>query len=577
MKKWIRIKGVAAFALITTALILFAVLFADALIKKAIEATGTRIVGARVELEGADLTLFPAGLSLTGLAVTNPEAPMRNAVEAAEIALSVETAPLFFRKWIFPEMAATGIRFDTQRSRSGAVADKEKPVPPSAEEADGKKSEKSLSLPTLAITDPKEILAKEKLASVEEAKRIRADIKQLEEAFKKRIAALPDDEDFKAYEERIEALGHGKSGWKALLSKASDLKEVTDEVQRDIRAIKAVQEDLEDETSALKKRIKALPKLAQSDYNRLKTQYGPSAMGLDNVTALVFGDAYKGKVETAVRWYKKLAPLLEKEKTDEAAAPGESREEKDVKRIRGKGVDIAFAETRPLPDFLIAKGALKLKIPAGTLSGTLENVTAQQPLVGRPMALTLSGQKLKGIDAVDLAATLDRVSPQTAGDRVTFSGTGIGIQPVGSVDAIRLEGASAALTGKADITKGDTLTASLMARMTNVRFAAPTDQGKLQQALSQALKEVTAFTIDGAASGPLDDYDLAVSSDLDTILKKALQKATAELTADFDKKLRAAVNEKTGAAFSATDTDLGGITGLDADLAQKIEKGKNLM
>lgn len=577
MKKWIRIKGVAAFALIATALVLFALLFADALIKKAIEATGTRIVGARVELAGADLTLFPAGLSLTGLAVTNPEAPMRNAVEVRHIALSVETAPLFFRKWIFPEMAATGIRFDTQRSRSGAVTKKMKPVPPSAADAPGPKGEKKLSLPSLAIADPKEILAKEKLASVEEAKKIRADIKKLKTTFKKRIAALPDDEDFKAYEERIEALGHGKSSWKALLSKASDLKEITDEVERDIRTIKTVQEDLEAETSALKKRIKALPKLAQADYNRLKAQYGPSAMGLDNVTALLFGDAYKGKMETAIRWYKKLAPLLDKEKTDEAPAPGESREEKTVKRTRGQGMDIAFTEKRPLPDFLIAKGALGLEIPAGTLSGTLENVTAQQPLVGRPMTLTLSGKELKGIDAVDLAATLDRVSPQTAGDRLTFSGTGMGIKPVGSADAIRLEGASAALTGKADIAQDDTLTASLMARMTNVRFAASTDQGTLQQALSKALKEVTAFTIQGAASGPLADYDLAVSSDLDTILKKALKNATSELTADFDKKLRAAVNEKTGAAFSATDTDLGGITGLDADLAQRLQKGKSLM
>jgi len=574
MKKWIRIKGVVAFAVITTALVLFFVLFADSLIKKAIETTGTLIVGARVELADADLTLFPTGLSLTGLAVTNPDAPMRNAVEARRIALSVETAPLFFRKWIVPEMSATGIRFDTKRSRSGAVISRRKtPVPPEAE-----KDGQTISLPSLDIKDPKKILAQETLESVEEAKKIQADIKRLKTEFKKRIAALPDDDDFEAYEERINKLKHGKSGWKALLSKASDIKEIADEVEHDLKTIKSVKKDLENDINTLKKRIQALPKLAKSDYTRLKGKYGPSAMGAGNITALLFGDAYKGKVETAIRWYKKIQPMLEKKESDAASTPRKKREkEEKQKRIRGKGINIAFKEKRPLPDFLISHGVLELEIPAGTLAGTIENVTAQQPLVGRPMALTLSGKKLKGIDAVDLTATIDRVSPKTAGDRFTFSGNGIGIKPVGSEETVRMEGASASVTGNADITGGDTLDAGLTARMTQVRFADSTDPGKLQQAMSKALKEVKAFSVQGSAKGPLDSYDLTVSSDLDTILKKALKNATKELTTEFEKELQAAIKEKTGSAFSAAGADLGGVTDLDDDLAKKLQDGKSLL
>ncbi|VVS93498.1 TIGR03545 family protein [Desulfoluna spongiiphila] len=574
MKKWIRIKGVAAFAVITAALVLFVVLFADTLVKKAIETTGTLVVGARVELADADLTFFPAGLSLTGLAVTNPDAPMRNAVEARHIALSVETAPLFFRKCIVPEMAATGIRFDTERSRSGAVIKGKKTDAPKAED-----EKTSLSLPSLDIKDPKKILEQETLASVEEAEKIQADIKTIKSEFKKRIADLPDEEDFKAYEKRIKELTHGKSDWKALLTKAADLEKISDEVERDIQAIKTVKKDLEGEISTLEKRIKSLPKLAQADYTRLKETYGPSAVGAGNITGLLFGDTYKGKVETAVRWYKKIQPMLEKDPSDGGEDTKKKSAEKGEKpkRIRGKGVDIAFKEKRPLPEFLISRGILELEIPAGTLSGTVQNVTAQQPLVGRPMALTLAGRELKGIDAVDLTATIDRVSPQTAGDRLVFSGNGIGIRPVGSEDTIRMEGASASVTGHADIAGSETLDAGLTARMTQVRFAESTDPGTLQQALNRALKEVKEFSVEGVAKGPLDSYDLSVSSDLDTHVKKALKNATKELTADFNKGLQAAIKEKTGSAFSATNSDLGGITDMDDDLSQMVKEGKGLL
>lgn len=572
MLKWIRIKGVAVFLIITAAICLFALLFVDTLTKKAIEATGTLIVGARVELANADLTFFPAGLALTGLQVTNPDEPMRNAVEAKRIALSVETMPILFRKWIVPEMSATGLRFDTERRYSGAIVKKEKKSEPLKAV---KEAAKSLELPSLSMESAKEILAKETLTSVEEAKKFQEDIKTLKVRYKERIATLPTEEDLKAYEKRLKELKGGKTDWKTLLTKASDLKKITDDVERDLKNIKAVKADIETEIAGLKSRITAFPDLAKADYTRLKNTYGPTAMGLDNVTVLLFGDAYKGKVETAIGWYQKIQPMLEKRAA--AKAKKEKEEAKEIKPTRGQGVDIAFAERHPLPDFLIKKGALELEIPAGTLSGTLENVTSQQPLVGRPMAFKFSGKGLKGLDSVALSATFNRVSPKTAGDHFAFAANGIAIKPMGSEKAVRMEGALANVTGKADIMHGTTLDASLKTQMSNVHFAIPADKGKLQQAIGRSLSAINAFTIEGSAKGPLSDYDLSVSSDLDTLLKKALKNATAELAAEFEKELLAAIQEKTGIAFSSADDALNSVTALSDDLAKRVQEGQRLL
>src|SRR3989337_2484157 len=84
--RWIRLWGLAAFVAALGCIIAAWFLFVDGAVRCAIERTGTRLVGARGELDGADLKLFPAGLTLTGLKVTTPDEPMRNAFEAGRMA-----------------------------------------------------------------------------------------------------------------------------------------------------------------------------------------------------------------------------------------------------------------------------------------------------------------------------------------------------------------------------------------------------------------------------------------------------------------------------------------------------------
>ncbi len=573
MKKWIRIKGVAAFIIITIALILFTRLFADLLIKNAIETTGTLLIGARVELAEVDLALFPPGLTLTKLEVTNPEAPMTNAMEAGHIRLSMEALPLFYGKIIVPEISATDVRFATKRTHTGAVTPREKktaiPDPPS--------DKSRLSLPSLTIRDPKRILAQESLSSVEEAQKIKTRIKALKTEYKERLAALPDARDFAAYEARIKALKSKKLEWRDVLGKAGEIKKISEAVNEDLAAIRTVREELTRDIAHLKERIEKLPELAEADYHRIKKTYGPSAQGVDNATALIFGDAYAGKVESAIRWYQKIAPLLEKKETS-GEAPHEKSEEADsIPRTRGKGVTIAFKEKHPRPDFLIKKGQFQGEGTHGDLSGTLENITAQQPLVGRPLALTLSGKALTDMETLKVTATFDRVTPHSARDHLTLSGTGMTMHPIGHKETLRMKGARAAMKGEVRITSGTDLTAETAATLTDVHFDFPTEATTIQRAIHGTLKDITTVSIQGAARGTLADYTLSVSSDLDDHLKKALKNAVSELTTQFDGALREAIREKTGAPFSAANTDFKGILAMEGDLAQRLQKGKSLL
>ena len=129
MKKWIRWQGLGAFVIVMIIVFGFWYLFIDGIIERAIEKQATQAVGAKVELESADLTLFPAGLNVSHLQLTNPDDPMKNAVEISRINLSLEVAHLLHRKIIIKEVVLDGIQLNTPRKTSGALVSRA-PAPP---------------------------------------------------------------------------------------------------------------------------------------------------------------------------------------------------------------------------------------------------------------------------------------------------------------------------------------------------------------------------------------------------------------------------------------------------------------
>src|SRR5574341_2032200 len=117
----IRWPGLIAFVVVVGIGLAIWFLVIDGLVKRGIEAAGSKLVGAKVELDTADVSLIPLGIELRRLQVANPDAPMRNAVEFRRIAFGMEALQLLRRKVIIDEMAIEGMRFNTPRVTSGAI------------------------------------------------------------------------------------------------------------------------------------------------------------------------------------------------------------------------------------------------------------------------------------------------------------------------------------------------------------------------------------------------------------------------------------------------------------------------
>ncbi len=572
MSKWIRWQGVIAFAVVVLLVAGVWFLVVDRVIKRAIEKTGTLLVGAKVELGEADLSLFPLGLTLSRLQVTNPDQPMTNAVEIARIAFSMDSLNLLRRKAIIEEATVDGVRLNTPRTTSGAIPDR-----PAKSEPVSKKAVGDLfSLPSFSATDVQEILSKEELRSQKLVESLRTDLQAEQEQWQKKLAALPDKAKLESYRKRLEGLkSAGKGGLSGIVGGASEAVAVQQDLSRDLDQIKTAKKDFEDSVTGLRKRMDEAVRAPQDDARHLMEKYSLSGSGLGNVTGMLVGGTIGDWTATSLRWYAKLQPVLHRQ----------AERKKDVevvKPVRGKGVDVRFKERAPLPDFLIRSTRVSVEVPAGAIQGQVKNITPDQPILGAPLAFEFAGEKLKGVQSLKLDGTLNRVDPARPTDRANLRVRGYRVEDLSLSKseqwALALKQAIADTDLQATL-KGEALNANLAASLQSVQMVSGVKAGAgvLANAVASALSDVKGFKLEAEVSGTVDQYDVKLTSDLDRVLKDVVGKQLQAQTARLEAQLQSAIAEKVAGPLNELKGSLGGLDGIGTELASRLNLGTDLL
>jgi len=371
MAKWIRWWGLGAFVVVAAILGCVWIFLVDGWVKYLIEEAGTEAVGAKVELDAADLSLFPAGLTLSRLQVTDPNAPMTNAVEIAQVAMGLDGLNLLRRKVIVEEMALVDVRLGTPRATSGATRE----FSPQEKES----GMFSIDLPSLEVPDVKSILEKEDLETTRLIETLKADLKREKETWESRLKELPGKAKLAEYKQRVKNLKKAtKGGLEGVLGGVGEVQSLKQDIEQEIVSLKGAKKEFEDKLALLRTRLDQIKTAPQRDIRHLKAKYNLSPQGLANMSQTLLGSQIGSWVRQGAEWYERAKPFLEGAKT---LGGGESGPEVH-KPLRGKGVDVHFKEAHPLPDFLIRKTNVSLNLDVGDLAGTVRNITTDQPTLG---------------------------------------------------------------------------------------------------------------------------------------------------------------------------------------------------
>lgn len=576
MSKWVRWGGLAVFVVLVAVLAGFWFLLIDGIVERVIEDQGTQLVGAKVELEAADLSLLPAGLTLTGLQVASPEEPMTNAVEIARLAGNLDGFKLLRRKIIVEELTADGVRLGTPRETSGAIGDRAK------REAPDEQAERpgvSFTMPSFEIPDVNQILANEDLETMTLIRELKADIENAQGTWQQRLKELPGQETFEKYRARIEKLkGATKGGVAGALGGIGEVQSLKEDIQNDLAALKNAKANLEEKLGSLKARLDRVKKAPQDDLRRLQEKYSLSPEGLANLSETLLGQVIGEWARKGAAWYRRLEPVLERAGQAQAAGGGAEV----VKPLRAAGVDVRYQEAEPLPEFLIRRARISLQLEAGDVAGTIENVTPDQDILGEPLTFVFSGDKLKQLQSLSLRGVMNHVDPLRPSDRVNLQAVGYRIDELRVSEQepwpVTVNKGLADLKVRAGI-QGEALKAHLRGDLSGLDISAgkTEESNRLTKALSSAIRGVSALDVEADVVGTLQDYDVRIRSGLDKVLEQAAGKLVQNLSADLRKDLSAAISSKVDGPLKDLTGNLGGLEAIKGDLGKRLTRGNDVL
>ena len=581
MKKWFRWWGIGVFLGLIVLLCAGWLLLADRIVKNTLETAATRAVGAKVDIGGADVSLLPTGLTLTDLQVTNPQQPMRNALQVERIAMNLDAAMLLRRKIHIGEMTLDGVRLNTPRKRSGAVSNDSDRRQKAAEPKDSSPDAAS-DLPGwlsggFEEPDVKTILKKEKLQTLVLAESLQSDLEKEKRRWEQRLDDLPDKEKLASYRNRIDKLKNArKGGLGALLGASTELVTLQKDLERDLDSIEAAMKEFETQSNAFEKQMSQLAKAPEADLRRLKSKYSLSAKGLSNIGGLFLKQRLQVWLERAIAWYERLQPLLSRP----AASSDGPRE---TTPLRGKGVDIRFAETTPQPDLLVHRAHVGIDFQQIQMTGDIETITSDPPLVGRPLRFAFTGKQ--EATGVRLTGELDTTDPQRRKGKADLEMQNVAVGPRNLVDrpglVARLQSAVVDLNVRAALEE-ERMNVKIDTGLEAVQLETETPtpsagQSALAGALGGALADVRRIKATATVTGTLQQQKIQLSTDLDRILKKAVAGLARQQSTKLTQALRKEITAETSTSITATGSELDRFGRIGDELSGRLKLGDNLL
>lgn len=503
MASWFRWQGLVAFLLIVVAGAFFSFLFLDVFVKQFVEKTGTRLVGARVELEGARLSFFPPALTLNGLQVADPEEPLANALEAARITATLDGPGLLRRRVIINEMNAEGVRLNTPRKSS--VARRETPGNTT------RRSEKPLITEVFSLSLPgvEKIVDQADLQSPNLAGSLQAESKRARGRWEKRLTDLPGKDRAAEYGRRVDVLKQTTA--------AASAQGLRKDILRDLEKLRGAQQEFAAEIASLRERVVQLERAPLDDFRRLRERVSMSPQGIASFSRLLFEPRLTLWVERALLWHERLQPLLQR------VGSG-----KDVVRpLSGPGVDVRFREQEPLPDFLVRSVTASAQLGLGDVVGRVRNLTPDQNLLGQPMSFAFAGEGLPRASSLALEGEANRVSRFTWGDTMKLRIRDFRVENLAILEfagvPVTLVSGTGTLEAQAVFNQAG-LFLDLNLAVDPARFSV--EQGKgfgsIRESLSSALERTVRFSVKASVRGTVKEYRINITSDLEEVLKEAV-------------------------------------------------------
>lgn len=582
--KYVRWKALLPLTITLVLVALFMLLFADRAVKFAVEAGGTAAVGARVDLARADLGVLDGRVTLEGLQVTDPNAPMTNLVELEAVVFDVGILPALERKVVIDTVAARGIRFGTPRATSGAIPKRADDGESSSEVIDNFKRQVKvppLNLSTLTQSVNVDAISADSLATLRAARHAQAYADTARAKLLADLAAAdprPAIDSAEALAQRLASANLRSLGLAGARQAVTDVRRTL----RDLNAIddrlKAFDAETRGNAAGLQDKLAAIPAARAADYAYARSLLRLPTFDVPSVGPQLFSDLIAEQMAGVLYWAHRAEQYL---------PPGlQRRTQPGPQRVRASGTDVLFPKERVYPTFLMRLAELSLSLggtgaSAGNYDATIVGLTSQPAVFGAPTTFTVSrteGQQ--GPTDIRIAGQFDhRQAPARDTLSAQLAGITLPVFPLGGLGGSVVLG-----TGYSEVTlarSGDQLRGRWTWRAPRVTWvrdsvrpaAANARMAFVEDALWRAIGRIDSVEIIAEIGGTLRTPTLGVRTNVANAVGSALREQLGDEVRRAEQQVRARVDQlvdaKVAEARAAGDQARAQVTArIDAERAR---------
>jgi uncharacterized protein (TIGR03545 family) len=382
-------------ALIPLALVLILLgigwrLFLDRLVEKGIEETGARVVGARVDLASADVRLRAGAVTLRGLQVTNPDAPMTNLFEADEIVADVLVVPLLETKVVVETLAVRGVRFGTARETSGAL---ERPPPGSGElwrQVHGWSDRVKIpafSLQGLRGVINVDAIRPDSLRSLALARRTATLADSMQDSWRSSLAALNPQlivDSARSLTQRLRNAQPLRLGLAGVSNLVQSTRSTVGAVEQTRGRLAGLDSTVRRGMNTLETQTTRLAEARRDDYAYARSLLQLSSLDAPDISPALFGSAALSWVQPVLYWTRLLGEYL---------PPGlDPRRRPGPDRVRQPGVTVQYPGRAAQPRFLLEHADVDFVLggagaAAGSYAARVAGLTTAPTLYGKPVTI----------------------------------------------------------------------------------------------------------------------------------------------------------------------------------------------
>ena len=527
-----RWRAIVPLALFLALVVLAWLLFADRVGRIAVQRSGTSVLGARVDVRSLHISLTKGSVTIAGLVAASPFDSMKNLVEAEQLVADLDVLPLFEKKVAIDRLAATGLRFGTERTRSGFVSS-------GGAGAAGRimasvrawAAQPGLQAPLLQLATGQlsvDSLDPRKLHTIQAAESLAAKADSSARAWSETLAGLQ----IQATADSAIAFAQRPQGAKPTdLGLIRDARRMIDRVKQTRDRLGALERGVKDGAGTLDAGLAELGAARARDYDFAKSLVRLPPIDVGAIGWVLFGPEATAKFQRAL-YYTQLAREYMPPGLVPRARPAATRR---------AGLAVEFPRERALPGFLLRDAEISLLLGSDSAgprryTGRLQGLTSAPSVYGRPTTFDVRAP------TVSADAVFDHVRDTP---RDALGGTVRGV----SIPSIALPGLSIRVVpGKGDLTLGFALYGdSLRGRW---QVIAPTavwqrdsgGGGVAADLLWRVVSRIDRLDLIAELGGTLDHPSLHVRSNLDAAVSDGLRAAIGDEIAAAEATLRARVD-----------------------------------